>query len=420
MKRYLSGIDWFINGLDYASRRNCGIGNISQVVLELKGRLRKEDIQKRLTMLEELPVIYGSPSRALNLCPYWKTDKKKLPIILNTLKSDAKPGEVISAFGSKMNSPFSSKFEHLVFNHIENEEKSFLGMVFDHRLMAARGAEELINMLGLGVDLSSQSLRYAPAHLNKWVSKFKAGRKVNRMFISFSENKIRVFPVDKGAYKSNFNLMHFNRQESDKIGRDSSDFAGYLMFMPYILAKSIMILHRVFEKRGIPAHDYLIPVSIDKRTPDSVNDGIFFNHLSFLFFKIKHKEALDIKLILDAIKNQMYEQIKSGLPEAIAQASYLMRIAPLSLLNLFIKSISRTEVASFSFSFIGESVYNSNKFMENDILNIFHLPRVPYPPGVGIFFNQFQGELNATLSYIEGMLSDDEIKDITRELESLA
>jgi len=43
---------------------------------------------------------------------------------------------------------------------------------------------------------------------------------------------------------------------------------------------------------------------------------------------------------------------------------------------------------------------------------MFHLPRVPNPPGVGIFFNQFKGVLNITLSYLEGVLSEEEADSI--------
>ncbi|MFA7677837.1 MAG: hypothetical protein WCY34_06720 [Candidatus Omnitrophota bacterium] len=73
MKRYLTGIDWFINALDYTLRKKTGIGNTSQVVLELGGYPDEELLNKRLEEASfEYPILFGHPARAFNLCPYWK------------------------------------------------------------------------------------------------------------------------------------------------------------------------------------------------------------------------------------------------------------------------------------------------------------------------------------------------------------
>ena len=422
MKRYLSGIDWVMHSLDYAGRKACGIGNISQVVLELEGSLEETRIRERLNLLEKIPLIHGSPSRGLNLCPYWKVDLRNYPFTLNTfsIPNNLKIDELLRIFGNGMNKPFRNKREHLVFNLIKNNQKSFLGMVFDHRLLAARGAETLLSILGSQTNLTFANEFSAPTQLNNWLDKFKAGRKVNRFFMYLNEGKIRSFSYPKKNRKSNFSFVAFDMEESAKISEDSLKQAGYLMNMPYLLAKSIIILHRVFEKREAPRSDYLIPVSIDKRPQGLAKDKVFFNHLSFFFFRIKHEETKDLKKLLSAIKEQMYEQVKEGLPEAICQASLLMRIVPPYLVNLFTRFICRSKVTSFSFSIIVDNPSNSVNFLGNKILNIFHLPRVPYPPGIGVFFNQFQGKINATFSYLEGLLNDDEINQITEDLKSLA
>jgi len=121
---------------------------------------------------------------------------------------------------------------------------------------------------------------------------------------------------------------------------------------------------------------------------------------------------------LQSIKQQIYDQIKADLPRDIEKASLLMRIAPLPVLGYLMRLPLKGQIASFCFSYIGEAAYASPVFMGKKIHNIFHMPRVPIPPGLGIFFNQFQGKLNVVISYLDGMLEKDEIDSIVHALQS--
>ena len=95
-----------------------------------------------------------------------------------------------------------------------------------------------------------------------------------------------------------------------------------------------------------------------------------------------------------------------------------MRIASLPLTNFFLKLMSKKHFASFSFSYLNNA-YQEHKFMQEEVLNIFHLPRTPKPPGIGIFFNQFANKLNITLSYFDDILTVDQVTQITKDLEAL-
>ncbi len=422
MKRYLTGIDWVINSLDYIGKTQSGVGNISQVVLELRGSLEEKILLEALEeFLRKFPLLNGLSSRAINLCPYWKIfpQKKTRPHRINVTRLDD-GADPFMLFELQLNEPFKDKREHLVFNFVQAGQRSFLGMVFDHRILDARGAEALL-------DLFQTYYRKEPfpqiafkesSHLDRWKEKFKAGRQVNRAFLDFTRNTPRTFLTLLHTRKCKFKAVHFDAVQSARFTDNAYAQAGYLMLMPYALAKSVEIMHRVFEARNIPGKTYLIPVSIDARPPEAVHRQLFFNHVSFFFFKIEADIVARFPLLLASIKEQMYEQVKSGLPEALKNASYLLRIAPLPLTNFFLQCMSKKKVASFSFSFVG-TAYSSQKFMEMDVENIVHLPRVPNPPGVGIFFNRFNGRMNAAFSYFDGLLSDNEARQITAGLDAL-
>ncbi|MFA5087667.1 MAG: hypothetical protein WC552_01380 [Candidatus Omnitrophota bacterium] len=420
MKRYLSGIDWAMNSLDHAAKARSGIGHISQVVLELDGEIDSAVLRRALYgFLRQFPLLGGRARRDLNLCPYWKVpDKKLIPHPrLSMIRAPEEPG-VLPPLEAQINTPFPAEWEHLSFTLLRSGARNFLAMTFDHRILDARGAETLLDYFQRYYQKNGfPDVRQAePPHLDHWKEKFQAGRKVNRMFLSLTREASRSFPVSWKSRVCKLKIAHLAPAQADLFVENAYAQAGYLMLMPYALARSVQVMHRIFAARHIPGRVYLIPVSIDARLPEKSGEQLFFNHLSFLFFKIEADKVHDFALLLASIKEQMYAQVKNGLPEALTQASLLLRIVPLPLTDFFMKISSRKILPAFAFSFVN-SAYSGDGFMGRGVRNIFHLPRVPNPPGVGIFLNQFKGRINLTLSYLEGVLSEEEAQGILRELQ---
>jgi hypothetical protein len=66
------------------------------------------------------------------------------------------------------------------------------------------------------------------------------------------------------------------------------------------------------------------------------------------------------------------------------------------------------KMATFAFSHLGRSSYQSNEFMSSSIENIYHMPRVPVPPGLGFFSSLYDDRLNLVVSYLDGIITDEE------------
>ncbi len=422
MKRYLTGIDWLVHCLDYTSKAQSGIGNYSEVVLELKLTPNDKLLEETLYgFIQKFPLLNGFPGRALNLCPYWKApgNKKMLPFWVYTVNVED-DSQYLTPLAALVNSPFKNRREHLIFTLVNTGQRSFLGMVFDHRLLDAKGAESFLNLFQKyyqdrqipQLDLNS------PHYLNRWKEKFTAGRLLNRFLLNLSTPLHRSLPGQPKNEPARFRTIHLNSVQTKKFTDAAYQHAGYLMLMPYCLAKTAQILHRIFEEKNIPGSFYLIPVPIDTRTQEQGQKAVFFNHFSFLIFKIDAEKIEDLGAVLTQIKTQMFAQVKNAIPEAITKASLLMRIACLPLANFFLKLMSKKYFASFAFSFLNNA-FQQEKLIEDQVVNIFHLPRTPKPPGVGIYFNQFQDRLNITLSYFDDFLSPGQVNYIMQSLEAM-
>ncbi|MCX5698249.1 MAG: hypothetical protein NTX01_00920 [Candidatus Omnitrophica bacterium] len=422
MKRYLTGIDWIVNAIDYTAKAQSGIGNHSEVILELKNTPDHKSLEELLNnFIQKFPLLNGFPSRALNLCPYWKvlSAKKALPLRVYTVKLNA-DSQYLSPMAARVNAAFQDKREHLVFTLVETSGRTFLGMAFDHRILDAKGAEAFLHLFQQYYqNKKPPRISYAcPPHLNNWIEKFFAGRQINRFLLNLTKEHPRTLPFDPLNEPCKFKVIHLNPEQSERLTGIAYSRAGYLMFMPYALARSIQIMHRIFQEKNIGGSTYLIPVPLDMRTQEEALKETLFNHFSFFIFKISADKINDLAGLLAEIKNQMYEQVKNKVPEAIVNASFLLRIASLPLVNFFLKLMSKKHFASFSFSYLSNT-YQQKRFMRGEVQNIFHLPRMPKPPGVGIFFNQFDNKLNITLSYFNDLLNDKQVTQITKNLEAL-
>ncbi|MFH0985019.1 MAG: hypothetical protein V1882_05730 [Candidatus Omnitrophota bacterium] len=421
-KHYLTGIDWAIQVLHRMTRRASGCGNQFQVVFELEGLVHTSVLKEQLSaFLTRCPYLGGAPSRDFNPAPFWKiaSSAPNIPLHLRTVQV-VDEQEAHRALESDVNLPFQKTREYFKVLHVACAGRSFLGFTFDHRLFDGQGAELFLEKFQSSFEGCAAGIPVAlePAYLDPWAEKFDAGKKINRHFIKLTENlPIGTSPKISGkAFANRFLAFSFDRDQTSSIIERATAQAGYLMFLPYALAVTVRAMSRVLSSGKSGASDWVIPVSIDMRASEAGPAKIFFNQLSFFFFRIRAGEFEDLPKLIISIKAQLYEQMKHKTPWLLQQASMLMRILPLPLFERMLQSFLRKLPPSFSFSSMGETVFKADRFMDKKILNIRHLPRIPNPPGVGVFFTQFQGKLNVVLSYLEGMLSDEEANLIVTEL----
>ncbi len=417
-KRYLSGHDWAINTLDYMMKSLTSSGNMSQIVLVLDGHLDEADLHGRVNrFLKRFPVLEGTVARDFKLTPYWKipsSANRDVTLKVTRIDGGFSLDAVFSRLQENANSKFRDDKEHIAFHLFTNgTTQSALAMTFDHRLFDARGAEAFLNLLQQNRDnhdLSGDIRFTSSMALTQWKNKFLAGRSVNRRIIALSESTPKAFPFPEGRGRGfTYRLLAFTEQETSEIYARAYHEAGYLMESPFFLAAITRTIHGLFSATSNDGTSYVIPVSTDLRPGKEPLQEIFFNHISFLFFQISLADAADRNVLLTAFKRQMYDQVKSGFPKDLSEASLLTRIAPLPVLAKLLYLPMKGRMATFAFSHLGKSAYLSDEFMGRHISNFFHMPRVPVPPGIGFFSNYYNGRLNLTISYLDGLLTDEEI-----------
>lgn len=414
-KRYLTGPDWVVSMLDYAMKRTTSCGNSSQIVFKLGGTLDAATLRDLLDRLHHaLPVLGGRVSRDINLCPYWRIPRKGNKADLTIYDATADPMPILQA---SANLAFRDENSHVAYHYIPaSDGGSWFAITFDHRLFDARGAAAFLSLIN-----DFQQSGHAPEGLNLthdalldgWKKKFIAGRNINRKLIALSKPMPRCLPMPAAAAPGfRYRVLGFDAAQSAAILSRASEEAGYLFEMPYLLASVVPAVDRIFKDRGIESPNYLVPVTVDARSADDIKKELFFNYVTYLFFKIGPDEVSDRARLLGSLKKQMFDHVKDGTLRDIAVASDLIRIAPLGALRAALNLPFKGTLASFCFSYIGRSSYTGKNFMGHAIEDCFHMPRVPAPPGLGLFFTSFGDRLHLTLSWLDGLLTDDEAAEI--------
>ncbi len=422
-KRYLSGPDWVINTLDHLMKARTCAGNMSQIVLLFDAPVDEQEVRTSLNrFLKQFPVLEGSVTRDFKLTPYWAIPVKSgrdVALVVHHV-DDASSWQALKPYLEKsVNKPFRDKKDHLAFQLFTSRDRGALSMTFDHRIFDARGAELLLNLFQQhlnGVDPAPGDITFASSMaLTQWSKKFLAGRNVNRRIIGLSKSTPATLPIPDGlGRRHRYHRLSFSEQETASLYGRAHQEAGYLMESPYLLAVIIQSMHELFRVRNLEGNSYLIPVTLDLRPNKDPLQETFFNYVSYLFYQVPAGEVADRKGLIALLKQQMYDQVKSGFPKDLAEASLLTRIAPLPALGKLLHLPMKGKMATFAFSHLGKSSYQHPLFMSRKVMELFHMPRVPVPPGLGFFSNYYNSRLSLVISYLEGLLSDEDVKGLEK------
>lgn len=416
---YLSGMDWILVALDRMTRRHTRTGMAMQVVLEFDGPLPEEGVVRGFdTLAEPFPEVWAEVRRAWHMAPYWSPRRVPQGALVPTVHHARSDAEARSILERTINEPFPSDRQHVAAHLVHQGGRSTLAVVFDHRLFDARGAEAFLRRIEANCARPGsivREIRLRPDHLDTWADKFEAGRQVNAaLFALFDRAKPRVLPVRDadGRRRFGFREVFFDEQETAAILDRIEERAGMFMAMPYGLAVAFRVLHTLFERRGVAGDDYIVPVMADTRGPRQQGQDVLFNHFSFLLFRASASTVEDFPRLVESLKEQMYQHVKTKLPHNLAHASLLGRIVPRPVLSRMARAALGRGMASFCFSFLGETNQVPERFLGVDVKRSYHMPTVPYPPGLGVFLRQARGCLNAQISYVDGVLGDAEADEV--------
>jgi hypothetical protein len=287
-----------------------------------------------------------------------------------------------------------------------------------HTLLDAKGAELLLAELdrGAGSAAMQSSVEPSPrppsddrrdrvAREGRWRRLLMLADHLNELGASGFRSLAGREPR---AGVARYRVLTLDRAQTAAVRQHARAFGGELFLMPFFLGCAVRAHDRAFRDRGIapPAYVVSLPVQTRRNVPPL---PILQNHVSILFFLVKHQDSLQLGDTVRSVFKQYAAMVRDRLDEAFTHALELARRLP----SRFYLSAARYrfggEISSFFHSYTGGFAPDLETFLGCRIRNAFHAPVVSTPPGTGIFVGESQGRLNLTACWRDDVVTKDEV-----------
>jgi len=208
---------------------------------------------------------------------------------------------------------------------------------------------------------------------------------------------------------SHFEVIGFNRQESDAIRRKMASTAGELLLLPYFACCASRAVRSIIASRH-PNEDAPILLSLPvQRQPNPSKRPLFHNHMVAYSLLLTGGELKDLAPATKNLYRAYASFLRRKLPAAMEPLTKLIERCPsrfyLKPASLYLKG----EICSLFHSHTGQFPTHTTSLFGSRLINAYHVPSVSSPPGIGIFFSEFDAQLNCTISWKKGSLNPNEL-----------
>src|SRR6185369_11719707 len=180
--------------------------------------------------------------------------------------------------------------------------------------------------------------------------------------------------------------------------------AGFLTPMLFFLAVAVRAHQAVADLRGKSPASWIVPLPVNMR-PKGSHGEVFRTHVSLLWFQVTPEQTRDLATLIESLKAQRLDAIRTKLVEAGVAAMDFARYAPARAYSWMARRTFGGELASFFFAYTAEFAPAAQSLCGAPILDAFHVPGVPPSPGSAVVFSLRGGGLDVVHVHQDGVLS---------------
>ncbi len=404
----LTATDCFILALEKHDHHTGTSGNTCRYVVELEGRLNKDDFESVLksNLLAQQLYSFSICKGNLFTVPKWKSISTS-SIKVMCYEDDAYLPDAI--LNKKISAEKSNLFSFDII--YRSNGNSTLVFSWNHLLMDGYGAVLFLKQLnGFGKEAGYLATDSA-IRLN--FSTLKEAVKA-RFFLSSSAANPTSGINPKKIYtevNQRIKVLRFTKQETEQIDLIAPTLGARFGRSPFYLACSARVIKAILEKRATPVSNFWIPVPQNQRKKGT-NGPLLGNHLSFLFYRLAATMLDSLENTVKSINDQMVNQVRKGIPKACdGLMNYLKRI-PSSWYYQLIKGPQGGSLSGFLFTLAEDHPEELLKFQGLNVVDALSFPPNTFPPGLTFAFMRFREQLQIMVLYYEEVITETEMESL--------
>jgi len=421
-----------MGAMDHLAIRTTGIGSLSQAILEVEGKIPEAALRSALAQIaDRFPLVHGRVARdCFNLAPFWKVPRnaRSRPLSLQVIDLPMNAeADAETALNAHVNEPLGSRYEHLRFLLVHlGDARSRLGMVFDHKLLDAFGAESFLRLIdqvwqGKLAEISPRVKTTEPPQLDHWLRRFRSGKTLNERLFKLAEREIAALRMPAPGTPGKVRFLHekLTPQETERVRLRAGEECGMPILLPSTAARAVLAMKQAIPNAPLPGTQHLLFTSASTRSPGQEWEGLFFNQLSFLLFSVTEAMPESPGPLAVLLRDEFFDQMRQGIPAALQDATMLMRICPHWLGSRLMKLIFGGRLCSLYFACLRETGFPQKTFMGMPAIDLIHTPTAFAPPGLNLCMTYFGDHFNLVLSYLDGALQDSEAREMMGRFKSM-
>ncbi|BCX48910.1 condensation domain-containing protein [Haloferula helveola] len=404
--------DGFLLALESKKRRSGQWHHLSATILELEGRMDPASLRAAADALAKRhPLLNARITRGKDFIARWiPGDPLPCPLETSDRDESSDPARDARTFIEASKIDILKDGPNLELVALQYGPDSWrLILVWPHALFDAIGINKLISEL----DNLSTDRR------EDWGETSKTEGSPGGLWSEAKPmvEEMRTFPAwpirslhDKTRSPSDprFEVFNFDRETSARIRTKMAGTAGELLMLPYFASCAARAVHAVICRRH-PDEEAPILLSLPvQRIANPAKRPLFQNHMVAYSLLMEPAELRNLGTASKALYRKYADFMRRKLPAAMEALMKLMERCPSFL---YLKPASfylKGEICSLFHSHTGEFAPGVSELFGSRLLNGYHVPTVSSPPGIGIFFSEFDGQLSCTISTLNGTLTPDE------------
>jgi hypothetical protein len=423
-RRYLSGVDWMMGTLDRLGRHSTGLGLHSNFVLDLDGPVSETALADALAKIAaRFPMLRGRVARDwLNLIPYWHVGgARTTPISLRVVRlNENDVDESDRVLANEVNTPFASESEHVRVTLVTlGERRSRVGLVVDHRLFDAYGAETFLRLIDLTAagkldEVARQVLTIEPPRAGQWLRRMRLCRVLNRRLFGIGKTPVCSLDIPPKGARRTVKFVHDALDAGQTSGLDALALneTGVPIVLPSVIARAAAAMHATMPQLPLPGEQYTVFTSAGSRSPARAWEQLFFNHFSILMFDAPKSSLASAQDLSIRIRDQLFDAMKTDFAGTIGEVSMLARLFPQRFNTWLGRFPFHGRLCTLYFACLRETGFTQDTFLGARVENLYHKPLAFSPPGVNLCMMLFKGRFNLVLSYVDGVMTDGQASEM--------